>query len=105
MSFAISILESLHHTVFTFRSFICRIICFLQYVLFWDKNGTHLDDVIKRYKNRNKIKFWGKSKYVFYYFRPTSDNAKLLHCDDSECISSKFILEKYIQLHTKYTWF
>ena len=34
---------------------------------------------------------------------PVDEN--MYYCDESECISSKFILEKYIQIHTKFTWF
>ena len=48
--------------------------------------------------------FLGKNrKMCFTILHPI--NAKLHHCDDSEDISSKFILKKYIQLHTMYTWF
>ena len=32
-------------------------------------------------------------------------DANMYYCDESECILSKFILEKYIQIHTKFTWF
>ena len=73
-------------------------------MLFWDKNGTHLDDVIKNTKiEKNHI--FGEKIWNAYFTILHPINAKLLHCDDSECISPKFILEKYIQCHTKYTWF
>ena len=56
-------------------------------------------------KNTNieKITFFGKKARNAYFTILHPMNAKLHHCDDSKCISFEFILEKYIQLHIKYT--
>ena len=61
---------------------------------FETKNWTHLDDVIKKYKNRKKTPFLGKNDRNTYFTILHPINVKLLHLDDSECISIKFILEK-----------
>ena len=79
---------------------------FLPYVTFWDKYGTDLDDVIKKIqKYKKKNTFLGKNYRNTYFTILHPIDANLYHCDDSKCISSKLILEKYIQFHTKYTWF
>ena len=44
----------------------------LPYVTFWDKYGTDLDDVIKKYKNRKKSRFWEKIieiRILLFYIR------------------------------------
>ena len=52
-----------------------------------------------------KNHIFGKKYRNTYFTNLHPIDTKFYHCYDSECISSKFILKKYIQLHTKYTWF
>ena len=59
----------------------------------------------KNTKIEKKSHFWEKIIEIRILSILHPINAKMYYFDDSECISSKFILEMHIQLHTKYTWF